>query len=483
MPSWSYILLAALLAALAVGLPLAVWVRRLQSSLQHMLEKTEERESDAPLPVLQDAVPVEPFHDPLTGLPSRTLLLDRLQHAILKAEREKRRLAVMSLAVGGSRPNGEPDDRLLQEVAERLRTCLRGTDTIARLGGGAFVILLEDLAAPEHAGSVAANLVAVIGLPVETGGQSLQMGAAVGIALYPEDGTDGAVLLKSADVALDTARREGQGGFRFFRPALTDQAARRMDLENELRNALAHGELELHFQPKVRLDTQLPDGVEALVRWRHPERGLLLPADFIPLAEETGIMAGIGDWVLEHACGQLAEWRRQGIGSTVSINLSARQLQRGDLPERVATLARQYDVPPTGLEVEVAEDVLMADPERYGKDLAKLREMGVRVAVDAFGTGRSGLAYLRRLPIDILKIGRPLAAGVGSEPSMQVVRAAVAIARILRFGLVAVGVETREQAEALRAAGCNLAQGFLFARPQAADVTEVWLTTRALSQS
>ncbi|MGE5492898.1 MAG: diguanylate cyclase domain-containing protein, partial [Actinomycetota bacterium] len=211
MPSWSYILLAALLAALAVGLPLAVWVRRLQSSLQHMLEKTEERESDAPLPVLQDAVPVEPFHDPLTGLPSRTLLLDRLQHAILKAEREKRRLAVMSLAVDGFQAAGEAGDRLHREVAERLRTCLRGTDTVARLGDGAFVILLEDLAAPEHAGSVAANLVAVIALPAEMGGQSLQMAAAVGIALYPEDGGDAEVLLTAADAALAAARRAGQG--------------------------------------------------------------------------------------------------------------------------------------------------------------------------------------------------------------------------------------------------------------------------------
>lgn len=427
------------------------------------------------------------FHDALTGLPNRSLLFDRLQHAILKAEREKRRLAVMFVDVDrfkgiNDRLGHEVGDVMLQEVAKRLSTCLRGTDTVARIGGDEFVVLLEDLAEPEHAAGVAANLIDVISLPQEIAGYALQVGISIGIALYPEDGSRAVELMKAADTAMYAAKEEGKGVFRFFHAAMTERAARRLELENDLRRAVRDGELELHYQPLVRLDTRLPGGVEALVRWRHPERGLLAPGDFIPLAEATGIMAGIDDWVLAQACRQLGEWRRRGIDTTIAVNLSARQLQQSDLPARVAALAEEHGFAPGGLQVEVAETLLMSDPERYGKVLGRLREIGVAVAVDDFGTGRSGLAHLRRLAVDTLKIDRSLVAAIASEPAAQIVRATVAIAQILGFELVAEGVETREQAQALWKAGCPVAQGFLFARPEAADITELWLATRALSQ-
>jgi diguanylate cyclase (GGDEF)-like protein/PAS domain S-box-containing protein len=429
------------------------------------------------------------FHDALTGLPNRSLLFDRLQHAVLKAEREKRRVAVMFIDLNRFKGindtlGHEVGDLLLQEVAKRLSTSLRGTDTVSRIGGDEFVVLLEDLEAPENAATVAANLIGVVSLPQEIAGYALQVGAAIGIALYPEDGRHAVELMKAADTAMYAAKEDGQESFRFFHAAMTERAAGRLRMENELRRAVQNGELELHYQPKVRLDSRLPCGVEALVRWRHPERGLVAAGEFIPLAEETGVVAGIGDWVLAQACRQLADWRGRGLDTTISLNLSARQLQKSDLAECIAALAREHRITAAGLEVEVAEKVLMAEPEKCAKVLRRLREMGVKVAVDDYGTGHAGPADLHRLPVDALKIDRSLVAAVqDGGAGIQAVAAVVAMARVLGLALVAEGVETREQAEALEAAGCAVAQGYFFARPEAADVTEVWLATRALSQN
>jgi diguanylate cyclase (GGDEF)-like protein/PAS domain S-box-containing protein len=419
------------------------------------------------------------YHDILTEL-----FQDRLQHAIARALREDTGLALMFLDL--DRFKGINDtlghdigDLLLKEVAVRLKSALRSMDTVARLGGDEFVILLEDVDVPDYGANIAANLVEAVARPMEIQGHAIQIGASIGIALCPEDGCDALELMKHADTAMYAAKAAGRNTYRFFRQEMTDQAARRHQLEMELRHAVANNELELHYQPKVCLATGRFDSVEALVRWRHPRLGLVPPVDFIPVAEETGLIVDIGDWVLERACAQAIEWKARHLDFGIAVNVSAKQLQRGDLVERIANLAACHNVAPTCLQIELTESVLMADPELAIGQLRRLRELGVTIAVDDFGTGYSSLAYLRRLPIDVLKIDRSFVMDADhDDEDAQVVRTIVELGRSLKFTVVAEGVETEAQADLLRSAGCDLAQGYLYARPETAERLEAWLAAR-----
>jgi len=433
----------------------------------------ELRRSDARLQYLA-------FHDAMTGLPNRALLLDRLEQLV--AHPGQQPLTVMFLdldrfkAVNDSFGHGVGDE-LLREVTRRLTRCLRTSDTVARLGGDEFVVVLSQVAGPEACAHVAQKIIDAVSKPAVVGGRLLQVGASVGIACHPADGSNASELMRNADAAMYAAKTAGRGTYRFFQATMHDQAARRMHLEMELRGALRRGELQLFYQPKVWLSDGAPCGVEALLRWHHAELGWVPPVQFIPLAEESGLICELGDWVLEETCRQRAAWAQQGLGGLrVAVNISARQLEHGDFAAHVAALCTQYGVAPAGLDVELTESVIMANPEEIAGVFERLRRLGVQVAADDFGTGYSSLAYLRRLPIDVLKIDRSFVHNaVLDSVDAEIVRTIIALARALRLQVVAEGVETEDQAEFLRSCGCERAQGYLYARPMPAAQLVDWM--------
>ena len=422
------------------------------------------------------------FHDALTGLPNRTLMHDRLTHAVERALRENTRLSVTFVDLDRFKDINDGlghdiGDLLLQEVAQRIKSRLRGMDTVARIGGDEFVVLMEDLDEPRHCASLAEDIIGAISHPMELRGQVVQVGASMGMAFFPEDGRDALNLMKRADMAMYAAKSAGRNTYRFFQPEMLEQTTQRLKLEMELRRAIASRHLELHYQPKVSLATGKPTGVEALVRWRHPARGLVPPMEFIPVAEESELILDIGNWVLDEACRQAAEWQAKGVGKIqIAVNVSARQLEQGDLVERIAELTARHGITPAELEIELTESVIMARPEQVAGLLGRLRAIGVTVAVDDFGTGYSSLAYLRRLPIDTLKIDRTFIQDADrNEEDAQIVKTILALSQTLKLRVVAEGVETESQADLLRALGCETAQGYLYARPLPPMEIEGWL--------
>ncbi|TCJ13510.1 EAL domain-containing protein [Parasulfuritortus cantonensis] len=433
---------------------------------------TEQRRKDERIQFLA-------FHDPLTGLPNRALVQDRLQHAIELARRQHGRAGVMMIDLDRFKAvndgiGHDVGDQLLKVVAERLTGSLRRTDTVGRMGGDEFLVVLEDGAAPEMYAEVAEGLIRTISEPAVIQAHHIEVGASVGIAFYPDDGGDVATLLKQADVAMYAAKADGKGVCRFFSADMTERASRFLAMEMELRQALARDELELHYQPKMSLADGRLHGVEALVRWRHPTRGLLMPADFIPVAEDSGIIVALGDWVLTEACRQAAVW--QGRMGTIAVNVSGRQMERVDLVARIGELTARYGIPPAYLQIELTESMIMGDPERAAGLLGKLRELGITVAIDDFGTGYSSLSYLRRLPIDVLKIDRSFVLGTGTDQEVtEIARTVVALGQALRMAVVAEGIEAEAQATLLRDMGCDLGQGYLYAEPLAAAALEAWL--------
>jgi diguanylate cyclase (GGDEF)-like protein/PAS domain S-box-containing protein len=426
------------------------------------------------------------FHDALTGLPNRLLFLERLEQAITMAQRDGDDLGLMFIdldrfkAVNDSYGH-DIGDELLKALAERMLGCVRASDTVARLGGDEFVILLRRVGEPQHHAQMAQKLIDSLSAPARLGGHSMQVGASIGIACHPRDGDGAQTLLMHADAAMYAAKSAGRGTYRYFQPEMTTSAIERLQLEMELRRAVPAGELVLFYQPKVRLADGGACGVEALVRWRHPVRGLLAPADFIPIAESTNLICELGDWVLREACRQSRQWYEQGLGRVrIAVNVSARQLQQADLVERIDGLTRRYGMSPTDLEIELTEDALMADMAQCTECLQRLRRLGVRVAIDDFGTGYSSLARLRLLPIDIIKIDHSFISQVDhDEADVQVVKMILAVAGLLRLGVVAEGVETEAQAAALRGYGCVSAQGYLYARPGPAAQISDWLRQHA----
>lgn len=425
------------------------------------------------------------FHDSLTGLANRALFLDRLEQGIGLAHREGGRLAVMFIDLDRFKQINDSlghdiGDELLKHSATRLAACLRETDTVARIGGDEFVVMLRNGGGSGDLATLAEKIIAALGRPLRLGERDIQIGASVGIACYPFDGDDVVALMKHADAAMYAAKSAGRGTYRFFQPALTEKAVQRLTLEMELRTAIERNELELHYQPKVRLGDDRPCGLEALVRWRHPSHGLVPPGEFIPVAEESGIIDRLGDWVLAEACRQIAAWQAAGAAVLpVAVNISARQLQTGNLEDRLGELCASHGIEPRLLEMELTESSVMANPEYAAGLCRRLRERGVRIAMDDFGTGYSSLAYLLRLPIDTLKIDRSFVMNVdrgGSEA--QIVRTILALAASLSLEIVAEGIETREQAAFLRACGCPLGQGYFYSRPLPAAAIAAWLQDR-----
>ncbi|MEA2141987.1 MAG: hypothetical protein QOI64_417 [Solirubrobacteraceae bacterium] len=422
------------------------------------------------------------FNDSLTGLANRALFLDRLEQALVRAQRARRSVTVLYLDVDRFKLVNDSlghvaGDALLVAVADRIKRAVRGAETVARLGGDEFAVLLEDVDSEDAAVRVADRIGAALEAPLEAGEREVTVTASIGIASGDGSADE---LVRDADVAMYRAKAAGKGRYQVFEPSMHADAVARLELEADIQRAVARGEFVVHYQPIVALEDGRILGVEALARWEHPERGLVSPCAFIPVAEETGLIVPIGDMVLRAACRQTALWQA-ALGDSqplaVSVNLAARQLARPALTDIVRTAMDDARLAPGTLLLELTETVLMQDTDATIAQLRSLKELDVRIAVDDFGTGYSSLRYLQRFPIDILKIAKPFVDGVadhGDEAIMA--RTIIDLSRNLGLATIAEGIEHEEQAAALRGLGCSLGQGYLYSRPLAADVLTSLLT-------
>lgn len=425
--------------------------------------------------------------DPLTGLPNRAALMDRLQHGLKSAKRDQTQLGVLFLDLDRFKWTNDTlghdvGDALLQVIAERLTALLRESDTVARLGGDEFAILLPALHHADEAVQVAQKIINAIAQPMNLKGHSVQVGCSAGVAVYPLQGDTEDTLLRHADLSMYHAKELGGNQYQVFSDEMNVRALERMTLETDLRLAIESGQLEMYYQPQVRLVDQELTGLEALVRWNHPRLGFLPPDRFIPLAEDSGLIWALGLEVLDQAVAQIAEWMRQGLQvPRVAVNVSPAQLRDGLLDAVVATL-RKHDVPAAMLELELTESALTSDGPAVLGLLQSLRDMGVAIAVDDFGVGYSSLALLRRLPITTLKIDRSFVSELASNhQDIAIVEAVITMANSMGLRTVAEGVEEQAQDVALRVLGCNDAQGYLYSKPAAVAVATSWLTSLDLA--
>jgi len=411
-------------------------------------------------------------HDPLTGLPNRRQLELRLAEALREAAARGRGVAVVFMNLERFKTINDSlghvaGDRLLQQVARRIRQCVPARDTVARLGGDEFVLVLPDIAGAEDAAPVAARVADEVARPYEVDAQELRVTPTLGISLYPDHGDTPELLLAQAAAAMYQARAEGRRGYQFFSGRTDASSSQRLRLENDLHRAIERGELVLHYQPRYELATGALCACEALLRWQHPQRGEVSPTEFVPLAEESGLIAPIGAWVLREACRQLQRWQAQGLDvRPVSVNLSARQFRHQELLSMVHAVLDETGVAPHLLELEITETTLMHNTGETLSILGQLHALGIRISVDDFGTGYSSLAYLKRFPVDMLKIDRSFVHDLCTDDDDAIiVSAIIGLARSLQLRVVAEGVETPEQVDFLKQRGCDEAQGFLFGVP------------------
>ena len=434
----------------------------------------------------RDAVYLEyqALHDSLTDLPNRALFRDRVEQAINIARRSGRSVAVMIVDLDRFKEVNDTlghrhGDTLLRQIGPRLTGALRESDTIARLGGDEFGILIPELATPETSAVVAEKLLGALQTPFPIQGLSLEIGASAGIACFPEHGDDVDRLLQRADVAMYRAKAE-RSGHEIYAHEHDDHSPARLALAGELRQAIAQGGLDLYYQPKAIIKTGAVSGMEALVRWNHPRRGLVLPDTFIPLAEHTGLIRALTDHVLRSALRQSRAWREEGIDLVISANISAGNLLDHALPRDIGRLLDETGVAPDRLELEITESMLMADADRATRILQELRDMGVALSIDDFGTGYSSLAYLRRLPVTALKIDKAFVRGMAvGSPDAMIVRSTIDLGRNLGLEVIAEGVETRSVWDQLGDLGCGLAQGYYLSQPMPAEEVPTWLRARS----
>jgi diguanylate cyclase (GGDEF)-like protein len=403
------------------------------------------------------------------------MFLGELDRAIARGRRKSAPFAVYFIdldrfkTVNDTLGHGAGDE-LLKAMARRLRGALRDSDLVARLGGDEFVVLVEGYASVPSLTLIAQKLLGAIGEPMPLHGHRFLVTGSIGIALFPNDGEDSATLLKHADAAMYLAKEKGKNNVQFYTAELARQAAREFELESALQLALLNDELLLYFQPKVHIASGHMVGVEALLRWQHPTRGMVPPMDFIPLAEERGLIVPIGRWVIQAACRQIRDWRSSGLQApAVAVNLSARQFASDALVDDIKAALAAHQVGPDDLAVELTESVLMADPERASHVLRQLNQLGIRISIDDFGTGYSSLSYLKRFPARTVKIDRSFIAGLpGDRDDVAITEAVIAMAHSLGLNVVAEGVENAEQLDTLRRLRCDEAQGYLLGRPMPA---------------
>ena len=415
-------------------------------------------------------------HDPLTGLPNRLLLNDRINQAIALAHRRSGKIAVLFLDLDGFKHTNDSlghsvGDKLLRSVAKRLLACVRSPDTVSRNGGDEFIIVLQEMERPNQAGITARRVLKALADPHKVGELDLHVTASVGVSVYPDDGPDAESLIKNADTAMYQAKASGRKTFQFFTPEMNVSAVERQSIEEDLRHALENGEFALHYQPKVNLKTGAVVGAEALIRWVHPTRGPLSPGKFIPVAEETGLILPIGAWVLREACSQAKSWKDSGLSvGTIAVNVSTIQFQDERFLVDLLSILREAGLDPRFLELEVTESVLMRNTEASVSIIKAVRDVGIRVAVDDFGTGYSSLSYLRRFPLDSLKIDQSFLRKIHDAPDDSIiVSAIIGMGRNLGLRVIAEGVETAAELAFLNANDCDEAQGYYFSRPVPAE--------------
>lgn len=419
------------------------------------------------------------YYDTLTDLPNRQLLHERCGHALERVRRDGRRLALLFLDLDHFKhvndSLGHPvGDDLLRAVAQRLQENLRHRDTVARLGGDEFIILLEDADSPYDVERVAHKVLTVFTQPFTVQGLTLDIGTSIGISCYPEDGDDTTTLIKHADLAMYQAKEQGRGNFQFYDSHLAMRAQERLFLENELRQALKREELIVYYQPQYTLTDDRPIGAEALLRWRHGGQGFIPPDKFIPIAEESGLIVPIGEWVLRTACLQAKDWLDAGRGlQRMAVNLSGMQIERSDIFATVSRILVETGLPPEHLELEITETYIMRQAQRNILVMEELRDLGVTLAIDDFGTGQSSLGYLKRLPVDKVKIDRSFVMDIPQDSNdVAITRAILALGHSLRLTVLAEGVETAEQAAFLKDLACDEAQGYYYGRP--VDAANFW---------
>ena len=427
---------------------------------------------------LEEQLKHQAFHDSLTGLPNRALFMDRLEHTLARAKRREDSFAVLFLDLDRFKSindslGHEVGDELLVAVAERLQACLRPGDTAARLGGDEFLVLLEDIANASDATQIADRIAWELQVPFAVGGREVFITPSIGIALSTSGQSRPEELLRDADAAMYRAKKKGYGRYRVFDPSMDTHAFARLELENDLRRALECEEFAIHYQPQVLLETERIFGVEALVSWEHPERGLVPPEEFVPLAEETGLINQIGMWVLERSCHQIKKWQERYPtmhGSAllgVGVNLSAKQIRQSDLAEKVAQVLRETELDPCCLTLEISERTAMEDAEYTIGKLRELKELGVKLALDDFGTGYCSLVYFEHSLLDVLKIDRLFIHREREDPEecAEVISAMLDMTYSLGLAAIVEGVETAKQAARVQEMGGKMAQGFYFARP------------------
>lgn len=411
-------------------------------------------------------------YDTVTGLPNRAFFQDRLQQAIASADRNKQRLAVLFIDLDHFKKVNDTlghamGDQLLRMVSERSLACVRKSDTVARLGGDEFTLILLNIGRVEVADTIARNLIRELSQPYLVAGREFFLGASIGIAIYPDDGNEMEVLVRNADTAMYRVKQFGRNHHQFYSSDMSDQTAERLELENDLRKAIKLGELLLYYQPQLDCISGRIVSMEALLRWQHPQRGLVFPDSFIPLAEETGLIVEIGEWVLRAACIQNKKWQDMGYAHMpIAVNLSMRQFEQDCLVEATVEILKETGLSAQWLELELTEGVFLHNVKRASLVLKKLRSLGVVVSIDDFGTGYSSLSQLRRLPIDRIKVDRSFIQGVPKDSDdAAIVAAIIVLARKLNLNVIAEGVETEAQLDFLREQGCDQWQGYLCSKP------------------
>jgi diguanylate cyclase (GGDEF)-like protein/PAS domain S-box-containing protein len=412
------------------------------------------------------------YYDILTGLPNRTLLHDRINQQLAAAHRDQQTFALLFIDLDRFKYINDSmghamGDQLLQSVANRIVNVVREGDTVSRIGGDEFVILLREADA-DGAAHVAQSILNILQKnPHEVASMRITVQASIGISLYPENGHDIGTLIKHADVAMYRAKEEGRNNFKFFTPEMNSRINLLFSMEKDLRLALERGEFHLHFQPQMDMSSGMLCGAEALIRWRHPEKGMISPVDFIPIAEETGQINAIGEWVLQTVCGKIAAWREQGLCPfPVAVNLSLHQLLQPDLAQLITSIVREHALDPDLLELEVTESILLSDAQIALDFLTSMRELGVRLSIDDFGTGYSSLSYLKKMPVNKLKIDRSFINDILTDQSDEaIVRSIIALGHHFKLSVIAEGIEESQQLDFLRSLGCDEMQGYYFARP------------------
>ncbi len=419
------------------------------------------------------------YHDALTDLPNQVLFKDRLKQAIAYSRRSDQMHAVLLLNLDRFKTINDSlgytaGDRLLQSVAQRLTSCVRESDTVARFGSDEFAVLLTQISRAQDAANAARAIKEVLDQAFLYDDQELFISTSIGISLYPHDDRDTSGLLKSASAALDRAKERGGNNYQFYTAGGTTRALKQLVLESNLRGALERQEFSVHYQPQVTIPDFHLVGMEALVRWRHPSLGMLYPSEFVPLAEDSGLIIALGDWVMRTACWQNMAWQDKGLTPMrLSVNFSARQFQQPSFIASVAEILKETNLDPRWLELELTESSIMKEPEQAIEKLHELKLMGIKVAIDDFGTGYSSLNYLKRFPIDTLKIDKTFVADVCRDPhDTAIVRAIITLGHALDLTVIAEGVETQEQLQYLSSLGCDVVQGFLFSKSLTAAAFE-----------